>query len=84
MCICSPGLVELVKSNLAPDFPLYYSMVSPLNHELQSEEEVVTGSVVLVVRSMRSVSWSRILLPRACRDRDITQYIILRGAGAGQ
>ena len=24
LCICSPGLVELVKSNLAPDFPLFH------------------------------------------------------------
>merc|ERR1712073_164246 len=25
LCICSPGLVELVKSNLAPDFPLFHA-----------------------------------------------------------
>ena len=24
MCICSPGVVELVRSNLAPDFPLFH------------------------------------------------------------
>ena len=24
LCICSPGVVELVKSNLAPDFPLFH------------------------------------------------------------
>ena len=23
-CICSPGVVELVRSNLAPDFPLFH------------------------------------------------------------
>ena len=26
LCICSPGLVELVKSNLAPDFPLFHAV----------------------------------------------------------
>ena len=24
--ICSPGVVELVRSNLAPDFPLFYDL----------------------------------------------------------
>ena len=24
LCICSPGVVELVRSNLAPDFPLIH------------------------------------------------------------
>ena len=24
MCICCPGVVELVRSNLAPDFPLFH------------------------------------------------------------
>ena len=28
LCICSPGLVELVKSNLAPDFPLFHACTS--------------------------------------------------------
>ena len=28
LCICSPGLVELVKSNLAPDFPLFHDLRS--------------------------------------------------------
>ena len=29
MCICSPGVVELVISNLAPDFPLFHA-VTPM------------------------------------------------------
>ena len=28
LCICSPGLVELVKSNLAPDFPLFHVLAA--------------------------------------------------------
>ena len=26
VCICSPGVVELVRSNLAPDFPLFHGL----------------------------------------------------------
>ena len=26
LCICSPGVVELVRSNLAPDFPLFHGV----------------------------------------------------------
>ena len=33
LCICSPGVVELVKSNLAPDFPLFHGLNSVLNVE---------------------------------------------------
>ena len=28
LCICSPGVVELVKSNLAPDFPLFHATLA--------------------------------------------------------
>ena len=45
LCICSPGLVELVKSNLAPDFPLFHvpkalfkmasGLISPSGHHGQ-------------------------------------------------
>ena len=28
LCICSPGVVELVKSNLAPDFPLFHGVLT--------------------------------------------------------
>ena len=31
LCICSPGVVELVRSNLAPDFPLFHEW-SPHHH----------------------------------------------------
>ena len=26
LCICSPGVVELVRTNLAPDFPLFHDV----------------------------------------------------------
>ena len=30
VCICSPGVVELVRSNLAPDFPLFHVVSTEL------------------------------------------------------
>ena len=42
MCICSPGLVELVKSNLAPDFPLFHATFAP--HELQLKQTVTVAA----------------------------------------
>ena len=32
LCICSPGVVELVRSNLAPDFPLFHGLGSSHHH----------------------------------------------------
>ena len=44
LCICSPGLVKLVRSNLAPDFPLFHGFHSsaaswPLSPAQHSSDE---------------------------------------------
>ena len=38
LCICSPGVVELVRSNLAPDFPLFHEIESQFSEQGSSRE----------------------------------------------
>ena len=45
LCICSPGVVELVRSNLAPDFPLFHDL-TPLSSSTHNNYNCTAPSLL--------------------------------------
>ena len=44
MCICSPGVVELVRSNLAPDFPLFHGSAADTSRQIGQGQQSSSSS----------------------------------------
>ena len=57
MCICSPGVVELVRSNLALDFPLFHGVESAV-----CAPQVSSRRLDWVVVEMVAATWTWSLL----------------------